>query len=282
MNTAAELVTEVTELVSFPDVAVQVNDLLADDVSDAEKVGAIIEQDPALTATLLKVANSSMYGVGGGVDSVAKAFTRIGAREIQELTLGICATRAFNGVPNEILSVEDFWQHSLLCGAAARILARRVRMPDAGMVFTGGLLHDIGHLVMFHLIPAESLKALALSREEMDGEEVYLAEREVLGFDHMDVGRLLGELWNWPEALVQSIGRHHTPFEHTDCTDADVLIHVANSIAVLAELESEDIHDASPVDPRAWERLSLERDCIPELVAETREAVAGLARAFTG
>ena len=207
MNTAAELVTEVTELVSFPDVAVQVNDLLADDVSDAEKVGAIIEQDPALTATLLKVANSSMYGVGGGVDSVAKAFTRIGAREIQELTLGICATRAFNGVPNEILSVEDFWQHSLLCGAAARILARRVRTPDAGMVFTGGLLHDIGHLVMFHLIPTESLEALALSRDEMDGDEVYLAEREVLGFDHMDVGRLLGELWNWPAALVQSIGR---------------------------------------------------------------------------
>ena len=84
MRSATDLVSKVTELVSFPDVAIQVNDMLSDEHSDASAIGAVIEQDPALTATLLKLANSSMYGpTSGDVDSVAKAFTRIGAREIQ-------------------------------------------------------------------------------------------------------------------------------------------------------------------------------------------------------
>lgn len=280
MTTATELVTHVTELVSFPDVAVQVNDLLADESSDADSIGSIIEQDPALTATLLKLANSSMYGVGAEVDSVAKAFTRIGSQEIQELTLGICATRAFDGVPNEILSVEDFWQHSLLCGAAARIVARHVKARNAGMVFTAGLLHDVGHLVMFNLIPDESMQTLALCRDEMDGEDVYRAEREILGFDHMEVGRRLGELWNWPEALVNCIARHHEPFEYPDCSDADVIVHVANSLATLAELESDDLAEASAVDERAWAHLNLDRDAVPELLIEVREGISGLLRMF--
>jgi len=283
MQTAAELVAQVTQLVSFPEVAIQVNDLLADESSSAESIGAIVEQDPALTATLLKVANSSMYGVSGvgaEIDNVAKAFTRIGSREIQELTLGICATRAFTGIPNEIISVEDFWHHSLLCATSARLIARRTRARNAGMVFTAGLLHDIGHLVMFHLIPEKSLEALALCRDEMDADNLYIAEREILGFDHMDVGKSLGERWNWPTALVNCIARHHEPFKYEDCTDAEVIVHVANSLATIAEIESDDLADASPVDERAWERLKVGPDDVTELIGEVNEGIAGMLQIF--
>ncbi len=276
MNTASELVSQVTELVSFPEVAIQVNDMLSDETSDADRIGSLIEQDPALTATLLKLANSSMYGSGAEIDSVAKAFTRIGAREIQELTLGICATRAFSGIPNELVSMQDFWQRSLLCGTIARHIARRIRARDAGMVFTAGLLHDVGHLVMFNLVPDRAVQALALCRDEMDGENVYLAEREILGFDHMDVGRQLAELWNWPASLANCIARHHEPFEHADCSDAEVIVHVANSLATLAELQSEDLDEASPVDERAWQKLGVSTDDVPELVADVREEIAEL------
>ncbi len=280
MRSPAELVSEVTELVSFPDVAIQVNDMLSDTKSDADAIGAIIEQDPALTATLLKLANSSMYGVTSDVDSVAKAFTRIGAREINQLTLGICASRAFSGIPNEIISVKDYWNHSLLCGAAAKIFAKAVRAQNASMVFTAGLLHDIGHLVMFNLMPEESIRALALSRDEMDGENIHLAEREVFGFDHAQVGEALGTLWKWPDSLVRSIARHHDPFAHADCTEAEVLIHLSDSAATLVEFGSEDMTEAPPVDDRTWETLGITRDEVAELLPDIREGVSSLLQHF--
>ena len=281
MNTASELVSRVTDLVSFPDVAIQVNDLLADDLSDADAIGAIIEQDPALTANLLKLANSAMYGSATEIDTVSKAFTRIGSREIQELTFGICASRAFAGIPNEIVSVEDFWHHSLLCGTAARLLAQRTRCQNASMVFTAGLLHDIGHLVMFHLIPEESLRTLALCRNEMNAEDLHIAERELLGFDHTDVGRALGERWNWPSALINCIARHHEPFEYPDCTDAEITIHLANSVATLAEIGSNDFDDAPPVDERTWDRLGLQPDEVLEILDQTREDISSLLQIFS-
>jgi putative nucleotidyltransferase with HDIG domain len=280
MGTAAELVTQVDKLISFPDVAIQVNDLLADEHSGADEIGSIIEQDPALTATLLKLANSSMYGVGAEVDTVAKAFMRVGSNEIQQLTFGICASSAFDGISNEIISVQDFWRHSLLCGTAAKLIAKRIRSREASMMFTAGLLHDIGHLVMFHLIPEESMQALALSRDEMDGEDIYLAEREVLGFDHAEVGRCLGEQWNWPVPLINSIARHHEPFKYSDLSDVDVVVHLANSVAGMMEVESVDMSDGAPVDERVWEHLKLEPEAIPELLDDIREGMSGLLRLF--
>lgn len=280
MKTAANLVAQVTELVSFPDVAVQVIDMLADNTSDADSIGSTIEQDPALTATLLKLANSSLYGVGAEVDSVAKAFMRVGEQEIQELTLGICTSRAFSDVPNDILSLKDFWRHSLLCGAVARTIARRTKARNASMVFTGGLLHDIGHLVMFNLIPEESQQTLALCRDQMNGEDIYLAERELLGFDHMDVGKQLGEHWNWPSSLVKCIERHHQPFDYPDCSDAEIIVHIANSIATLIEIDSTDLQHASQVDERAWERLNYRPEQALEVQKDIQQEIAGLLKIF--
>jgi len=280
MNTATDLVAKVTELVSFPDVAIQVNDLISDGVSDADAIGSIIEQDPALTATLLKLANSSMYGASSEIDTVARAFTRIGSSEIQQLTLGICASRAFSGIPNEIVTVKDHWNHSLLCGTAAKLLARKARAGNAGMIFTAGLLHDIGHLVMFNLMPEKSMQALALSRDEMDAENIHIAEQEVFGFDHADVGGALGKLWNWPQTLVDCIAHHHDPFGFPDHTDGEVIIHLADSVATLAEFGGDDIADAPPVDERTWDKLKLQPEDVQEIVPEIRESTSSMLQLF--
>lgn len=285
MNSAEELAAQVTTLVSFPDVALRIGDMIDDGNSDAARIAAVIEQDPALAATLLRIANSALYGSSASVDSLAKAFMRIGAREIRELTLGICATRAFAGVPNEIVTVRDFWRHSLLCGSAARVVARTLRLREAGMVFTAGLLHDVGHLVMFNQLPQPSLEALALCRDELDGENLHVAEREVLGFDHTDVGRELGVRWRWPSSLTDCIAAHHDPFGHPDAGKAAVLVHVANSLATRVELglDTEEIapEEAAPVDPRAWAALGLEADAVPPMLEEIAQASAGMAELFS-
>ncbi len=279
-TTPEELAANITQLVSFPDVAFRINEMLSDENSGAAEIGALIEPDPALSAALLRIANSALYGIGGSVSSVERAVTIVGLREVRDLAFGICANAAFEGIPNDLISVEDFWKHSLYCAAAAQSLGRKARVCAGESLFTAGLLHDIGHLVMFNQSPDLAREALQLSLDENDGLSPYLSERKVFGFDHMAVGAELARQWRLPESLRVCIGFHHEPFTCDEITDAVLVVHIANSIAVLAELDSVNLNDAPPMDDRTFDKLGLNPDVITDIVADTRDSVAELLRIF--
>jgi len=279
-TTAAELAAKVTQLASFPEVAFRINDAILDEHSGAAEIGALIEPDPALSAALLRIANSAHYRAGGEVGSVERAVAVVGLREIRDLTFSICASKTFDGIPNELVSVKDFWKHSLYCATGAQSIARKAKVCQGESLFAAGLLHDIGHLVMFSQSPDLSRQALQLSLEESDGLSPYLSERTVFGFDHMAVGVELARQWRLPTLLRECMEYHHEPLASDAMTDAVLVVHAANSIAVMAELDSLDPEDAPPIDDRVFTRLGLDADSVAAVVEETREAVAELLNIF--
>jgi len=279
-QTPQQLAASITQLTSFSDVAWRLDEILADDNSSAADIGDLIEQDPALTAKLIRIANSALFNPGVPVDSIRDAITRLGTKQIRDITVGVCTTDAFDGIPNVLVSPEDFWKHSLGCAIAAQLLAGRSRTVGSDSAFTAGLLHDIGQLVMLSTCPERSRQALLLSLDMSDGRCTYLAERQVFGFDHTTVGAALASQWEFPDNLRHCIEWHHTPFECDETSNLTLLIHIANSVAVLAELDSVNMEDAPPIDGRALERLQIDQEIIPEVVTETRESLADLLRAF--
>lgn len=281
IHTPQELAASVTQLVSFSDVALRVDELLADDHSSATDISDLIEQDPALTATLIRIANSAFFNAGAPVDSVEKAVTIVGSVQIRDIMLGVCARQGFDGIPNDLISLNDFWKHCLCCAVASQLLASHSQVARTNSAFAAGLLHDIGHLVMFSQCPDLSRQALLLSLDQSDGLLPYLAERHVFGFDHMAVGAALARQWGFPENLRHCIEWHHDPFAADQVNSLTMLVHIANSIAVLVELESENTDDAPPIDYRAFEKLQLSAELIPDIVAATRESFADLVRVFT-
>lgn len=274
------LVSSVTHLASFPDVAFRISDMLSEENSSAADFGAVIEPDPALSAALLRMANSATYGIGRSVSNVEQAVKIVGLRDVRDLAFGICAAAAFEGIPNDLISVDDFWRHSLFCAAASQDLGRIAGISNGESLFTAGMLHDIGQLIMFNQCPELSSQALQLSLEENDGLLPYLSERKVFGFDHTAVGTELARQWQLPESLQQGIQYHHEPFASGQPSDAVAAIHVANSIAVLAEVDTHDVDGAPAMDERALAQLQLEPDVIPTIVATVRESVSELLRIF--
>ena len=277
---AAKLASKVTQLTSFPDVAFRINDMVSDENCGAVEICKLIKPDPALSAALLRLANSAMYPIGSTVDSVDRAVTIVGLREVRDLAFGICANTTFKGIPNDLITVEDFWKHSLYCASAAQHLAREARVCPGESLFTAGLLHDIGQLVMFNQAPSLSEAALRLCLDDSDGRSPYLAERQIFGFDHMEVGAELARHWRFPAGLRQCIEFHHEPFGSDECTDAVLVVHLANSIAVLAELGSDDLDDAPPIDLRVYDKLGLGPDVIPGTIEQTQGSVTELLRNF--
>lgn len=266
MNKAniAELVKGVGDLVTLPDVFIRINQLVEDPDSTLDDIAKVVSQDPSFTVRLLRVANSAFYGFSSAIETVPRAVTLIGTSQVRNLALSTSVARTFAGLPNELVSMENFWHHSLYCALTARILAKHVRKSDPEALFTAGLLHDIGELVIFNRLPDQAKEALELVLDSGDELPVYLAERKIMGFDHGQVGGELARQWNLPPLLQDCIACHHDIAQAQHCPRETAIVHVANVLALMAEVDTLDPGDVEPIDPKAWEIIGLDADEIIE------------------
>jgi HD-like signal output (HDOD) protein len=268
-----KLVSDVATLVSLPEVVLRINQMVDDPKSSAEDIGRIVAQDAALTARLLTLANSALFGMQRKVDTVGRAIAVLGTRQVRDLTLGLSAVRAFSGIPNDLVSMGSFWHHSVLCAVAARSLAGQCVRGRPESSFVAGLLHDIGQLVLFAKAPTESRQALLMTIDAPNEPDLHLCEREILGFDHARVGGLLARRWRLPPSLAEAIEFHHEPARAGSHPLDVAIVHLANSAAVLAEVESEEFEDAPPIEPVAFEVTGITRGQLLETAATARATV---------
>lgn len=223
---AAELIRDHIELVSLPEVCMQVQAVADDPRSSADEMGRVISQDPALTARLLKLVNSAYFGFPAKVETVTRAVSLVGVKQLRTLALAVSAVELFDRVPAEQVSMVSFWSHSIYCGLLARELASACRVLHAERLFVAGLLHDIGRLMIYTHRPKEAERI----HRQMDGGTVELsaAERHVLGYDHAELGGALLHSWQLPEALQMAVAWHHQPQRATDGAMEAAIVHVAN------------------------------------------------------
>ncbi len=280
--TVEALVTDVGELVSLPEVAVRLNEMVDDPDCSAGDIAKAIGGDPALTARLLRIANSPLYGFTSEIDTVTRAVTVLGTKQVRDLALATSAADAFSGIPNRLVSMENFWYHSLYCALAAQQLATAVqgRRLQADVLFVAGLLHDIGELVIFHELPELARESLLLSAEGADELELYQAERQLIGFDHAQLGGALARHWHLPVVLEECIEFHHEPEKAGRHPMEVAAVHVANSLAYLAELHSENAYEAPEISPRAWELLGLDSSVSMPVVAEAQARIGEVQAVF--
>lgn len=276
-----EMVDGISNLVSFPAVALEIDAALADENAGVDEIGAIIKKDLSMSVNLLRIANSAYYNRGTDVVSVSEAVSIIGSRRTRDIVFTQCATDAFKTFPNDLLAETDFWSHSAYCAVASQMIGQRIQFADSGALYTAGLLHDIGQLVMFTQCPVESRRALELSIEQTDGLSPHLAELEIFGFDHAAVGGALARKWALPAQLRACIELHHIVPERTDLPVTSVdIIRVASSVSVLAELQSNDIEEAPQIDDATRKRLGLKTEELIAIGAATREEVDEMMGAF--
>lgn len=265
-----ELVARVAQLVSLPEVCHRVNEMLNDPNVTSNQVGRVIRLDPALTARLLKIVNSALYGFRSRIDTVSQAVTIIGLEELRSLVMASSANVVFNKISTDLVDMDSFWHHSVYTGLVSRKLAAQCNLPGRETIFLTGLLHDVGQLVIYSQLPNEASTILTQS----DDQEKTLCsiEHEVLGFDHTEVGAELLNLWDLPQSLWEPVRYHHTPLKSEEFPQQTALLHIANAIANTVEpvLKSSRLpaSTAPLVDPAAWEITGLS-DAVVDPVTRT-------------
>jgi len=241
-------------LPEIPTIIFKLNDIIADPFSSAEDIARVISTSPGLCAILLRIVNSAFYGFPSRIDSIARAVTVIGTKEVSALAMGITAMEVFKDIPPTVFDMQAFTHHSLACGVLARVLAANGKLRNTEQMFVAGLLHDIGRLVIFRYFPRQA--ASLLSGGAAGGESLYAREKAVMGFRHTDIAADLFEKWKLPMALTQNVVYHHRPSAAQDPVKAAV-VHLADIIAhSLGEGKSGEWRIPT-LDAAAWESLRL-------------------------
>ncbi|MHB9119407.1 MAG: HDOD domain-containing protein [Burkholderiales bacterium] len=279
-TSANDLIADVSGLVTLPDVYLRINSLIENPNTTLDDIAEAISRDPSFTVRLLQVANSSLYGLSSTVSTVAKAVSVIGTAQVRNLALSISVANSFSNLLNQLVSMQDFWHHSLFCALAARRLAKEARRCDPDTLFTAGMLHDIGELVIFNREPEESKQALLLVLEEPGELPVYMAERQVFGFDHSEVGGLLARQWKLPPVLVDCIAHHHDIENAQSHPRETAIVHIANSVALMAELDTLNPDDVPPINPKAWEITGLGVDMIEPVMRAVQTEIVEVESLF--
>lgn len=253
------LIKKTGRLLAIPRVVGEVLKLLDDPHSRQATIANLLAQDPALVAIVLRLANSPAFASSRTVDSMEHATMLLGRDHLRRLVIAGAVTQASDRLPTQnLLPLEVFWHHSAYCAVIARLLAVAEAPALAGTVFLAGLLHDLGQLVLFSQEPDAAHRAFLRSLSDPDALTPQDAERAELGFDHAELGGALAEHWGLPDSLCACLRFHHAPLLAPETARLPVmLVHLANTGAHLAELDSRDWHDAPPVEPTIWQQLRL-------------------------
>ncbi|MBS1717004.1 MAG: HDOD domain-containing protein [Armatimonadetes bacterium] len=228
--TLEDILSKTSDLPTMPAATVQVLRELDREESSAQSVATYMQQDPALSARVLRLANSAFYGTPTPIMRVGDAIMLLGNINVRNLCL-VASTYAWmtKPLPGYDLGPGKLWEHSFAVAVGAELIANETRSAEKGHAFTAGLLHNLGKLAMSVWLE-NKLQAIQLlaERDDLSFDET---ERRVFGFDHAQVGAHLGEKWNLPKPLVDAMRFHHNP-DACDPTSSIVdCVHVADYLA---------------------------------------------------
>ena len=252
-------------LPEIPSVVFELKQVVENPKSSAEHIARVVSRSPSLTAVLLRIVNSSFYGLPSKISTVTHAVSLIGTQEISVLALGIFVLSIFKKIPKETIDMQSFLRHSLVCGLLSRVFAAHKNIPQTEQLFVSGLLHDLGRLLLYIYFPDESRHVLAHSRNR--NKLLYQEEKDYLGCDHAQIGVQLMKQWQLPLILEHNVLYHHKPSEAQQSVPATI-VHLADIIVNSLGIGSSGEKFVPPLDYNAWENLKLSPNSFETIIGQ--------------
>jgi HD-like signal output (HDOD) protein len=225
------LVAQCSVLPTVPTLYLELAKELQSPDTTIERVEAIVSRDPAVTAKILQLVNSSFFGLARRIESLGEAINYVGLNIIKALVLTVPVYSRFEGVRVRDYSPAAIWEHCWRTGVLARAIAVEEAQPLAQCeeAFLAGLLHDLGKMVL--VANLSSLCREATTASQRSRISMHQAEREVFGCTHAMVAAYLLGLWGLPEGIVETVAFHNEPMESPSTSFSSLTaVHVANAL----------------------------------------------------
>ncbi len=231
MSKKREIIKKVSSIPPLPEVVMKLREYCNDDHAGYDKIAKVVEQDPALTSSLLRLANSAYFGGSGTIGSVQLAMTRLGLKRVYQMALTISvAPMASVKLDGYKLSPLQLWEHSLATAMTAELLAEQVQGVEPSDAYTAGLLHDMGKLVLSEYVDVD-IDAIqkVMVEQDLAFDE---AEQQVLGVDHAALAGALLKRWQIPADVADAVHWHHRPGQNERCQSLVDAVHIADVLCL--------------------------------------------------
>lgn len=215
------VINSLHELPAMPNVVTKALGVIKDPNSGARDLAKTIENDHAITAELLKIVNSPYFGLSKNIQTVGQSITLLGFNEVKSVILS-CAMKPMMTTQGG----KDLWEHAVNTAVAAETIAKKLGRSDYDDCFAQGLMHDLGKIVFEIYNRKNAAEAIRLERS---GADVLMAEKMVFGFDHTEVGYLLGNRWQLPKMIISIMRHHHKP-QFSEFKTSAGIIYIADRI----------------------------------------------------
>jgi len=272
---AERIITNTLKVAALPAVAVKFSEAIKNPLTSNIDLENIVAEDSALASKVLMIANSALFNFPSKIDTISKAVTIIGHKELSEIILSCSIVAMFKDIPQDVIDMDLFWRHSISVGTCARILAAYRHEQNIEKFFTAGLLHDIGKLILFVEAPKYVNEVIQKCREK--NELMHKGEKEVLGFDHAKLGAMLLKKWRLPEDVVSAVYYHHMPTVSSGYIIEPSLVHIADIITHALQFGSSAEIFVPTLNEKAWQALGLDIEvlsvAIEQLNVQHTEAV---------
>ena len=263
---AERIVTNVLKVAALPAVAIKFSEAIKNPLTSNQDLENIVSEDSALAAKVLMVANSALFNFPSKIDTISKAVTIIGHKQLSELILSCSIVAMFKDIPQDVIDMDMFWRHSIAVATAARILSASRRDQNIEKYFTAGLLHDVGKLIIFVEAPKYALEVITKCAET--NELMHKVEKSVLGFDHAKLGAMLLKKWKLPEDIVSSVYYHHMPSVSSGDIVSPSIIHIADIISHSLEFGFSGEMFVPTLNKKAWDALGLDIDILSSVIEQ--------------
>lgn len=255
------LFSRIGDVSTLPTVAAEVLRIAEDENSSVADLVRVIQQDPALSAKLLRLVNSAHYSLRTRVADLKSAVSLLGFKEVRNLALTVYVARLFKAAGTyRNYHRLGLWNHLVAVASTSRLAAQHFHKPLADEAYLAGLLHDVGIILIDQYIHPRFCRIL----DQVDAETPTCdVEHQLLGFDHTQLGAFIGSKWQFHDAVVAAIGYHHNPDAyggpHQDIVD---LVALSNYLCSRRGLTSLGVQNVPPPPAAVYDRLRIARDAL--------------------
>jgi len=274
------IIQAIEDIPTLPVISTQILRLFRNENITVQQIENLIEKDPPLASKILKLVNSSFYGLLNKVSTIEHALIILGFNEVRSVATGFAIQNHFKSHSNSF-DPRRFWKHSIICSQIAKYLTKYFNLVDDGTYFLAGLIHDIGKLVIDQYFP-DDFKAIIeyISSNRCTFSK---AEKDLLGVTHYQIAAKLLRQWNFPEKVIMQIFYHHAPWYDKNFTSESIILYLSNILAKITgfscSAEEKDFDSAEIMKPNMLEFFNkngfeIDQESFKNLIALIREYIA--------
>jgi putative nucleotidyltransferase with HDIG domain len=232
MRNVEQIIEQIDTLRPISPVSSKIMDIARNPDSSLSELVEVIQYDQAMTTNLLRICNSSYFGLTKRIESIRQAVAYLGTEKVASLVIMKSSSENFAKAQQGYdLNEGELWKYSVSSALIAQDLAEQKNVKDVSLIFTSALLKDIGKVILNNYVEDSFEDIIATVQSE--GLAFIEAEKKIIGIDHAELGAQVAERWNFSPAMVKIIRNHHSPDKSPPDDLSVPIIYLADSICMM-------------------------------------------------